>query len=78
MNNDFQTLVEFLGRCEPEVTGRGAAAPQQEEAERLERFASGDCDNQERAKLCTLLRLNPNWLRWLADRVKQTRSTQGI
>lgn len=73
MNNDFETLVEFLAKCGPEVAGRALSTPDRMEVARLERFATGACDSDERAKLCTLLRLNPTWLRWLANRVKQTR-----
>ena len=73
MNNDFQTLVEFLGRCGPEVTGHGASTPQTEDAAKLLRFASGGCDERERAEICTMLRMHPAWLRWLADRVKMAR-----
>ena len=73
MNNDFQTLVEFLGRCGPEVTGHSASIPRTEEAAKLMRFASGQCDDGERAEICALLRLHPVWLRWLADRVKMAR-----
>lgn len=73
MKNDFQTLVEFLGRCEPEVGGRGVATPDREEAARLARFANGKCSVQERNEVCTLLRQNPTWLRWVADVVKQKR-----
>lgn len=74
MKNDFQTLVEFLHRCEPEVTGRGLSIPENQEAARLERFVNGECGEQERAELCTLLRSNPTWVRWVAARVKQKRS----
>lgn len=73
MNNDFQTLLEFLDRCGPEVTGRIASEPRTEEAAKLLRFADGKCDKQERAEICEMLRLHPAWLRWLADRVKLAR-----
>ncbi len=73
MNNDFQTLVEFLGRCGPEVTGHVASTPRTEEAAKLIRFAAGECDERERVEICAMLRLHPVWLRWLADRVKLAR-----
>ncbi len=71
MNTDFQTLIDFLDRCGPDVTGRGLAAPQSDEAAKLQRFATGGCD-----EVCEMLRLHPAWLRWLADRVKMARATQ--
>ena len=74
MNNDFQTLVEFLDRCGPEVTGHIAPEPRTEEASKLLRFADGKCDRRERAEICEMLRLHPAWLRWLADRVKLARN----
>lgn len=74
MNNDFQTLVEFLGRCGPEVTGHVAPTPRTEEATKLLRFASGKSNEAERAEICAMLRLHPAWLRWLADRVKLARN----
>jgi len=77
MNNDFQTLVEFLARCGPEVTGRNLSTPQTEEAAKLLRFATGQCDERERAEVCAMLRLHPAWLRWLADRVKMARTAGG-
>ena len=80
MNNDFQTLVEFLGRCGPEVTGHGGPQPGSVEAEKLSRFAAGQSDKDERAEICSMLRLHPAWLRWLAERVKMARTTrlQGV
>ncbi len=77
MNTDFQTLLEFLDRCGPEVTGRGLMPPTTEEAARLERLAAGQCDAQEREEICAMLQLHPAWLRWLADRVKMARKATG-
>ena len=74
MNNDFITLVEFLGRFGPEVSGHAAPTPRTEEAAKLLRFAAGECDEAERNEICKLLRLHPAWLRWLADRVKLART----
>ncbi len=75
MNNDFQTLLEFLDRCGPEVSGRGLPEPATGEAAKLLRFARGKCGEKERAEVCAMLRLHPAWLRWLADRVKLARTT---
>lgn len=73
MNNDFNTLINFLERFGPEVSGKVLIAPQSEDAAKLQRFAAGECDKEERAEVCELLRLHPAWLRWLADRVKMAR-----
>ena len=75
MTNDFQTLLEFLDRCGPEVAGRALSVPENEAAAKLRRFAAGKCDENERAEICEMLRLHPAWLRWLADRVKMARET---
>lgn len=73
MSNDFKTLIEFLERLGPEVSGRELPAPPSEAAAKLQRFAAGECDPVERGEVCELLRLHPAWLRWLADRVKMAR-----
>lgn len=75
MSNDFNTLIDFLERFDPEVSGRALMAPHTEAAAKLQRFAAGECDQQERAEICEMLRLHPAWLRWLADRVKLARPT---
>ena len=77
MNNDFKTLINFLDRFGPEVSGKVLIAPQSEAAAKLQRFAAGACDKNERAEVCEMLRLHPAWLRWLADRVKMARDSDG-
>jgi hypothetical protein len=78
VNNDFKILIDFLDRLGPEVSGRALAQPGSEAAERLERFARGDCDQHERREICAMLRLHPTWLRWVAQRVKLARTRGGI
>jgi len=73
MSNDFKTLIDFLDRFGPEVSGKALMAPHSEAAAKLQRFAEGACDENERAEICEMLRLHPAWLRWLADRVKSAR-----
>jgi hypothetical protein len=70
MNADFKTLMEFLDRMGPNATRGERPEPYGEVAIRLERFALGECREDERAEICRMLRLHPAWLRWLADRVK--------
>lgn len=75
MSDDFKTLIDFLERLGPEVSGRALMAPHSEAAAKLQRFAAGECDKEERAEVCEMLRLHPAWLRWLADRVKLARNS---
>ncbi len=77
MSNDFKTLIGFLDQFGPEVSGKAMMAPYGEDADRLQRFASGLCNEEERTRICEMLRLHPAWLRWLADRVKMARDTAG-
>jgi hypothetical protein len=75
MSDDFNTLLDFLGRCGPEVTGHAVAMPESAEAAKLQRFAAGQCDANERADACELLRRNPALLRWVAEQVRLARAT---
>lgn len=77
MSNDFKTLIDFLDHFGPEVSGKALMAPHSEAAAKLQRFAAGACDKDERAEICEMLRLHPAWLRWLADRVKMARNGDG-
>jgi hypothetical protein len=70
---DFTTLFSFLERFGPEVEGRELAQPDAELAAKLIRFARGECDATERSEACEILRVNPTWLRWLADQVRLSR-----
>jgi hypothetical protein len=74
VNDDFKTLIDFLGRFGSEVSGRKIAQPGTEAAAMLERFARGECESEERREVCEMLRLHPAWLRWLADRVRLARA----
>jgi hypothetical protein len=79
VNTDIKILLEFLVRFGPEAAGRAeASTPQSEAAEKLERFARGQCSPEERAEVCEMLRLHPAWLRWLADRVKMARARREV
>ena len=73
MNQDFKILIEFLDQFGVEAAGRELPEPKTDPAVLLERFARGECSQDERAEVCRMLRLHPAWLRWLADRVKLAR-----
>jgi hypothetical protein len=75
MNQDFKILIEFLDQFGVEAAGRELPEPKTETAHLLERFARGECTQEERAEVCRMLRLHPAWLRWLADRVKLARDS---
>lgn len=77
MKNDFNTLVGFLDRFGSEVSGRAQMGPQSDSAAKLQRFVEGACEKSERADVCEMLRLNPTWLRWVAERVKMARNIAG-
>lgn len=77
MSNDFKTLVDFLERFGPEVSGRELEGPPTDAVAKLQRFAAGACEAEERTEVCEMLRRHPAWLRWLADRVKLARETNG-
>lgn len=76
MNKDFKILIEFLDQFGIEAAGRELPEPKTETAVLLERFARGECSQEERAEVCRMLRLHPAWLRWLADRVKLAREAR--
>lgn len=78
MNQDFKILIEFLDQFGVEAAGRELPEPQTDTAMLLERFARGECSQEERAEVCRMLRLHPAWLRWLADRVKLARETAAV
>ena len=77
MENELTALFGFLGRFGVEVEGRQSSVPEDEVAEKLIRFAKGECAPEERGEVCEILRANPAWLRWLADKVKLGR-TEGL
>ncbi len=56
---------------------RKTFTPPTDAAAKLQRFADGACGAEERTEVCELLRLHPAWLRWLSDRVKMARATNG-
>ena len=73
MNTDFNTIIHFLDRFGPEVSGREIPEPTKEVTTKLERFARGECEPSEREEVCSMLRMHPAWLRWIADRIKLAR-----
>jgi hypothetical protein len=72
-DNDISLLLEFLGRCEPEVKGHGLNELNAERRALIERFIAGQCNDVERRQLSEFLQLHPAWIRWIADRVELAR-----
>lgn len=76
--NEFKTLIEFLDRFGPEVVGHSVQEPPPEELrQRLERFVAGQCDHSEIDAMCLLLRTEPQWVDWVAERVREQRRKDG-
>jgi hypothetical protein len=55
VNSDFKTLIDFLDRLGPEVSGRVLSQPNSAAAAKLEKFARGDCNDHERKEICEML-----------------------
>jgi hypothetical protein len=60
VNDDFKILLEFLDRDGQEVAGRAAATIPAELKEKIARFASGKCTDDERVEMKKLLREQPD------------------
>lgn len=73
VSNDFNTLIEFLDRFGPEASGRSFDQPGNQEAEKLQLFAQGKCNQAQVEEMCELLRTHPAWIRWVADRIRMAR-----
>ena len=73
MNSDFAIIAEFLDRNGPEVLGRALATPPPALAEQLDRFSRGAVTPEERIAICEILRTQPEYLRVLAQQVKNLR-----
>jgi hypothetical protein len=73
VNNDFQILFELLEGPAREVSGRIAAALPADLREKLARFASGKCSEEERDLVKKLLREQPDLVSVLATEVRALR-----
>ncbi len=71
--NGLKTLLDFLNRIGPEVSGHESPEPDAEAAKRLGRFTRGEADEAERLEICQLLHEHPTWLRWVAAQIKSAR-----
>jgi len=73
MESDLQIIIEFLERCGPEVQGHNVAEPDTREAALLLRVAAGQCTDEERAEVYSMLREHKPWLHWISNRIKSMR-----
>lgn len=72
-DNDLQVVLQFLGQLEPEVSGRSSTPPPEME-ERLARLAVGGSSDEDKQAVCEMVRGQPGWIQWMAERVKERRT----
>ena len=76
MQHTLAIVERFLKQFGPEVDGRADRPLPPELSEQLQRFAHGGLDSRQRAELAETLKLNPEWIKQLADAVKRRRSPE--
>ena len=75
MNDDFKILLEFFAGQAGEVAGREAATIPDELREKIARFASGKCTEEERVEMKKLLQAQPQLIPALVSETKALRQT---
>ena len=75
MNDDFKILLEFFDGDAQEVAGRAAATLPAELREKIAKFASGKCTEEERAELKKLLQEQPNLIPTLVNETRALRES---
>ena len=75
MNDDFHILFELLEGGAQEVSGRAAASVSPELREKMERFAAGSCNEEEREQMKKLLREQPDLIPLLVTEIRSLRPT---
>ena len=73
VNDDFKILLEFLDGGVQEVGGRSAVAIPTELREKIARFASGKCTEEERVEMKKLLHEQPHLIPPLVAETKALR-----
>jgi anti-sigma factor RsiW len=73
MSGEIDDVLAFLERFQVGPALEKEPILESDVRDRLERFADGVCDDQEREEICELLRADPALVRWVAERVKQRR-----
>jgi hypothetical protein len=73
VTDDFKILLEFLDGDVQEVAGRSAVAVPAELKEKIARFASGKCTEEERVEMKKLLLEQPDLIPMLVAETKALR-----
>ncbi|HEX4630874.1 MAG TPA: hypothetical protein VH188_07890 [Chthoniobacterales bacterium] len=73
MNDDFKILLDFFDGNVQEVAGRSAAAIPADLKEKIARFASGKCTEDERVEMKKLLQKQPYLIPALVTEAKALR-----
>lgn len=73
MNDDFKILLEFFDGDVEEVRGRSAVAIPAELREKIARFASGKCTEEERVEMKKLLQGQPELIAALVSEARALR-----
>jgi hypothetical protein len=73
VTDDFKILLEFLDGDVQEVAGRSAVAVPAEVKEKIARFASGKCTEEERVEMKKLLLEQPDLIPTLVAETKALR-----
>lgn len=73
MNDDFKILLEFFEGDVEEVIGRSAAPIPAELREKIARFASGKCTEEERVEMKKLLQGQPELIAALVTETRALR-----
>jgi len=75
VNDDFKILLEFFDGDASEVAGRVAATIPAELREKMAKFASGKCTEEERAEMKKLLQEQPNLIATLVTETRALRES---
>jgi hypothetical protein len=73
VNDDFKILLEFFDGDVQEVAGRSAAIIPTELREKIAKFASGKCTEEERVEMKRLLQEQPQLIPSLVTETKALR-----
>ena len=73
MNDDFKILLEFFDGEAGEVAGRAVEAVPVELREKIAKFASGKCTEEERVEMKRLLQEQPGLIPALVSETKALR-----
>ena len=73
MNDDFKILLEFFAGDAQEVAGREAATIPTDVRDKIAKFASGKCTEEERVEMKKLLQEQPQLIPALVTETKALR-----